>query len=359
MNRYIYTSVLLGLALSGCSGVDSKRASGDFGYAKLEEAKPITVPSSLKAPKQGQEYLITDDVNLNGPVGEQVDIRAPSLALPIATSSRVDPKSQEVIIWFDQVFDDKNLAQFIHGAVAAQLSDDGVGTASVNDETLVTESNWYIKEHEISGWFYDDIEPLDQSRFRFKVSPKPHGRSASLTVELAEYEHLVNPGQPIDLIDKHRSEMHMLNEVVAQVDYEYRQLQREKRLEKANQKIVTIGENTVGEASYIIDMELDAVWQNLPEFFQDYGFTITDLNETKKIYFVDFTKPENSFWTSLWGEDMPIIDVADAKYQFVLQEQGEQTALTIYDADGAPIKVDVLTRILPVMEPGLSFRNVF
>lgn len=357
MNRYIYTLAVLGLTLSGCSGVDSKRASGDFGYAKQIEAQRITIPTNLKAPKQSKEYFISNDIDHNGPIGEKVDIRAPSLALPVAASSRVDPKSDEVIIWFDQVFDDKNLAEFIHAAVAEQLTDDAVESTLVDEHPLLTESGWYRTEKEVGYWFFERMELVEQKRFSFQVTPKPHGRSASLEVKLVDYQNAKNPEQKIDIIDKHRAEMHLLNEIIAQVDYKYRKLQREKRLERAKKKLVAVGENSVGESAYIVEMPLDELWQNLPSFFEDYGFTITDLNETKKIYFVDFTKPENSFWTSIWGDDVPVIDVADAKYQFVLEEQSDSTALTIYNSDGAPINGEVLNRIFPVMETGLSFRH--
>ncbi len=359
MNRHIYTLAILGLALSGCSGVDSKRASGDFEYANQLEASLISVPAPLKTPTLAKDYYVSNDINHEGPIGENVDIRAPSLALPIAASSRVDPKSQQAMIWFDQVFDDKNLADFIFAAITSELADDNVDRIEVDDSKYIVESGWYQNEQEVGYWLFEEMELVDQQRFRFQVSPKPHGRSASLAVELVEYENSKNPEQKIDIIDKRRAEMHMLNEVVAQVDYSYRQLQREKRIERAKQKMLSIGENKVGEPAYVVEMELDSLWQNLPSFFEDYGFTISDLNETKKIYFVDFTKPENGFWSSIWGDEVPVIDVADAKYQFVLEELDKSTVLTIYNSDGDPVTSDVLTRIFPVMESGLSFRNAF
>ena len=97
----------------------------------------------------------------------------------------------------------------------------------------------------------------------------------------------------------------------------------------------------------------------MPLFFTDYGFEITDLNESKKIYFVDFAKPENSLWSVIWGDDVPVIDLDQAKYQFVLNDEQGKTSVTIYDADGNPLPVEVLERIFPVMERGLSFRDAF
>jgi outer membrane protein assembly factor BamC len=163
----------------------------------------------------------------------------------------------------------------------------------------------------------------------------------------------------MDIIDKQRAEMAMLNEVVAQVDFKYRLQQRENRLMRANQKFVTIGENAQAEPAYIAEIDIEMLWSNMPLFFTDYGFEITDLNESKKIYFVDFVKPENSLWSVIWGDDVPVIDLDQAKYQFVLNDEQGKTSVTIYDADGNPLPVEVLERIFPVMERGLSFRDAF
>jgi outer membrane protein assembly factor BamC len=106
-------------------------------------------------------------------------------------------------------------------------------------------------------------------------------------------------------------------------------------------------------------MDLDYLWSNLPVFFEKHGFVITDLNETKKIYYVDFVRPDMSMWDKIWGDDAPIVDIVDAKYQFVLTKIDNQTALTIYNANGNVLPIETLNRVFDVMEPGLSFRNVY
>ncbi len=49
----------------------------------------MLVPDNLDKPAVQQKFLISDKINYKGPVGENMDIRAPSLVLPIAASSRV------------------------------------------------------------------------------------------------------------------------------------------------------------------------------------------------------------------------------------------------------------------------------
>ncbi len=373
MNRHLFCFSVLSLTLSACSSVDNKRAQGDFDYAKKQESKAFIVPENLDKPAIQQEFLISNKINHQGPVGNRMDIRAPSLVLPLAASSRVVTESGDAIIWFDKVLEDKDLLVFIKNSLNSQLmSDDvsynSVSSATPSDENLkgtteVYESQWYHNEVE-TGWLFTDIELSTSMRFRYEFNLKPHGRSVSLKVSLIDYMKTNNDGgtKNIDPIDKQRAEMAMLNEIVGQVDYDYRLQQRENRLMRANQKLVTIGENKESEAAYVVEMALDKLWDNMPIFFEKHGFTITDLNETNKIYYVDFTKPETSIWDSIWGDEQPVIEVNDAKYQFVLaplDDKNQTTSVSIYNTNGDPLTLEALERIFPVIEAGLSFRNLY
>nr|ANC57903.1 Outer membrane protein NlpB, lipoprotein component of the protein assembly complex [Colwellia sp. C1] len=375
MSRQLFYFSVLSLTLSACSSVDSKRAQGDFDYAKKQESKEFIVPKNLDQPATQQEFLITNKINHQGSIGNSVDIRAPSLVLPIAASSRVIAGSHDAIIWFDKTLEDKDLLAFIQKALVSQLTSDEVSYeivgSSTQDEpgskkqskTEIYESDWYNSQVE-TGWLFTDIESSTSLRFRYEFFLKPHGRSVSLKVSLIEYMKTDNDGgsKIIDPIDKQRAEMLMLNEIVAQVDYNYRLQQRENRLMRANQKLVAIGENSDAAPAYVVEMGLDNLWENMPIFFEKHGFTISDLNESDKIYYVDFSKPDISIWDGIWGNDRPIIDVSDAKYKFVLaplDDKNRKTSVSIYNVDGESLPLETLERIFPVMETGLSFRNIY
>lgn len=359
MNRRIFYFSLLSLAVTGCGSISNKSAMGEFDYAQVKEAKKITIPTGLNTPKESQKFFITSEINHQGPTGEKVDVRAPSLVLPVASSSRVVPGTENAKIWFDQIIEEIDLKTFLTEALREQLTSDGVALKSIDAEDKAFESDWY-RDEEVSGyWLFESVDSTESMRFGYTFESKPHGRSVALTVNLLDYQLKNQNGvsKTADLIDKQRAEMAMLNEIVAQVDFKYRLKQRENRLMRANQKFVTIGENAQAEPAYIAEIDIEMLWSNMPLFFADYGFEITDLNETKKIYFVDFVKPENSIWTRMWGDEAPVIDIVDAKYQFVLADQSGKTSVTIYDTDGNVLPAESLERIFPVMEAGLSFRD--
>jgi outer membrane protein assembly factor BamC len=374
MSRQLFYFSVLSLTLSACSSVDSKRAQGNFDYANQQESKGFVIPNNLDKPAKQNKFLIPSEVNSQGSVGEKMDIRSPSLVLPIAASSRVITNSDEAIIWFDKTLENDDLLVFIYNAFANQLSSDGVNFELVKSSTQIEtgnkneskieiyESDWFNNEIE-TGWLFTEIESSTSLRFRYEFYLKPHGRSVSLKVSLIDYmkTDIEGGSKTVSPIDKQRAEMAMLNEIVSQVDYSYRLVQQENRLIRANQQLVSIGENTETEPAYIVGMKPDNLWDNMPIFFEEHGFTITDLNETNKIYYVDFVKPEISLWDSIWGDTRPIIEVSDAKYQFVIasvDDENQKTSVTIYDANGEPLSSETLELIFPVMESGLSFRTL-
>ena len=66
MSRQLFYFSVLSLTLSACSSVDSKRAQGDFDYAKKQESKPFIVPQNLDKPAKQKEFLITNEINHQG-----------------------------------------------------------------------------------------------------------------------------------------------------------------------------------------------------------------------------------------------------------------------------------------------------
>ncbi len=361
MNRKIFYFSLLSIAVTSCGAINNKRAVGDFEYAKQKEAQALKIPAGLAKPKQDDTYFVTDKINHKGPVGESVDVRAPSLVLPIAASTRTENTSAESKVWFDQVIEEEDLKTFVLKALKGQLAADNVELKQVDDAGLIYESDWYHKEVETGTWPFKSVAIAESISYRFILESKSHGRSVGLSVKLLDYMKTDQAGgtKRIDIIDQQRAEMNMLNEIIAQVDFQYRLKQQENRLLRANQNFVSLGENVSGEAAYIVEIDVDLLWANLPLFFEDHGFNITDLNESTKIYYVDYKMPETGFWASLWGDTRPVVDLPNGKYQFQLEKVAEKSAVTIYDDQGNALSESTLEKIFNVMEPGLSFKDVF
>ena len=361
MNRKIFYFSLLSVAVVSCGTVNNKQAVGDFEYAQQKEATALKIPAGLAKPKQVDTFFVPDKINYDGPTGTNVDVRAPSLVLPIAASTRTENNSAASTVWFDQVLDDTDLKSFILQALKSQLATDNIELTQIDDAGFIFESDWYHKEVEEGTWPFKSLSKSESIKYRYSIESKSHGRSVALTVELLDYLKTDKLGgsKRIDIIDQQRAEMNILNEVISQVDYQYRLKQQENRLMRANQTFVSVGENASGEAAYIVEIDVDLLWSNLPLFFEDHGFSIADLNETNKIYYVDYVKPKSSFWDNLWADSIPVIELPNGKYQFQLEKLAAKSAVTIYDDQGTALSEATLEKIFNVMESGLSFKDVF
>lgn len=367
MNRKLFYFSLLSLSITACSSVSNKQAHGDFDYANKDEAKALTIPEGLLTPKENQDFYVPEVANSNAPIGEEMDIRAPSLVIPIAAASRIEGNDGEAQVWFDQVIDSKDLLEFIRNAVKSQLANDGVALNAVGSDNKVFESDWYNSDKEAGFWFFKEVEETEGMRFKYTLDTKPHGRSVAIKVDLIDYTKTDLSGSTtsttsttsINSIDKHRAEMVMLNTLIGEVDYQYRIYKHKLLQSKANQKIVSLGNNAKNDAAYIVDMDMDSLWTNIPTFFSENGFEVTDLNESKHIYFVDYLKLETGFWGSIWSDDKPILELANGKYQFVLSEVNETTAVTLLNEEGEALSSETLETLLPVIQSGFSFKSLF
>ena len=362
MNRKYFCLSLMSLALIGCSTVSKKQANGDFEYANNSQQQPLVIPSSLSKPAEKNLYYVATDFNQEGPVGANVDVRAPTLVLPVATSTRVEQDTSAAKVWFDQVLDQRSLIDFVKDAVIERLKAHETTMSKISEDENRYWSGWAKEIEDGNRWLVVDEDFAEQAQFSFLFEVKPHGRSVALTVDLTGYERQSEEGvvTDIDAIDKQRLEMIMLNEIIGQVDYRYRELKRDNRLMKANQKIVSIDQTDSGEAALLVEMELEQLWSNMTNFFADNGFTVNDLNESTKVYYVDYVEPSNSLWDRVWGDAKPVIEIPEAKYQFeLIKKADESTLVVIKDEQGNALDRATLDNIFPVIEPLLSFRDTF
>ena len=362
MNRKLFCLSLLSLTITACSSdVSRTQAEGDFGYADKEEAKSLITPAGLVEPRQKYEFYIPEVPDTNSPIGEEMDIRAPSLVIPLAASSRIEGNEGNVQVWFDQAIDDHVLIDFIRDAVKSQLKTDGVELKPVDDDNLVFESDWYIKEKEAGFWYFKSVVETESKRFRYILEQKSHGRSVAVNVELIDYKKtdLIDSTTNINSIEKHRAEMTMLNTLIGEVDYQYRIYSHKLLQTKAKQIDASLSTNGDDEPAILVNMDLDSVWTNVPTFFRESHFEVTDLNESKNVYFTTYKRPEPSFWDNLWNDEEETLNIPDGNYKFLFNESEDKTIVTILDADGEPLSSETLDIILPAIKTGLSFDSLF
>ncbi|MDN3653034.1 outer membrane protein assembly factor BamC [Thalassotalea ponticola] len=359
MERRIFYISLLGLALSACSSVETrKQAKGDFDYVNIKPSAELNVPESMTPPAQSNRYQIPQLQQTDGVIGAALDIRAPSQVLPLASGSRVDEFDKSAAIWYDKVDDNRDLKTVVVSAIKNVAKDENVEFVEQSDDGNRFESGWFTTEQESGIGPFKDVESIEKWRFAYSLVTKPHGRSIGLNVELVEYFKQDQQGTSTTLsaLEKNRVEMEMLNSVTSELGYLYRLNRRDDAIARANMQIVTLADTANGEPALSIDFKRDQLWTYLPGFFEQYNFTVTDLDESNFIYDVQYTQADNSVWQTMWGDDKPVLTLADGDYRFKLVERDGKTDLLITDKDNNNVGEQVLKENFESLEPGLSFR---
>ncbi|QDP01479.1 outer membrane protein assembly factor BamC [Thalassotalea sp. PS06] len=352
MNRRTFYISLLTLAVSACSTVETrKQAKGEFDYVNEDVPQALIVPDNLTQPAKESEYNVPSLQGTAGPVGKELDIRAPSLVLALASGSRVDEFDKSAQIWFDKIDDDSDLQEVVVGAIENYLAEEGVDLTSKQGTKL--ESDWFHQETKSGFWLWEDVETSESWRFKYSLVTKPHGRSIGLNVDLIDYKS--GNTSKIDPIEQQRVEMAMINAISAQIDYEYRLSLRDQRLARANRKVVSMSSDTDGKAAYLVDYPQQEFWELLPEFFEKYNFSVTDLDESKFVYMVSYERNDPSLWDGIWGEDVGVIELEDGSYEFHLERQNGKTLLTIFNDQQQVLSESVLENNFDIMSSALTF----
>ena len=89
--------------------------------------------------------------------------------------------------------------------------------------------------------------------------------------------------------------------------------------------------------------------------YEKYNFRITDLDEPGYIYMVNYNQLDSSFWDSIWGDAIPVIQLPDGDYEFKLSRLENKTAISLVDDQGRVLNQQTLNDIFDVMGPALSF----
>ncbi|TKB44360.1 outer membrane protein assembly factor BamC [Thalassotalea mangrovi] len=353
MNRRTLYLSLLALTVSACSTVETrKQAKGEFDYVNQEVPDALVVPAHLNNPERPSEYEVPPLQGTAGPVGEELDIRAPALVLALASGSRIDEFDQTAQIWFDKIDDDSDLYAVVVGAIENYLQEEGVELTSKQGTEL--KSDWFHQQTTSGFWLWEDVSTSESWRFKYSLVTKPHGRSIGLNVDLIDYKSADGSSQ-IDPIEQQRVEMAMINAVSAQLDYEYRLNLRDQRLAKANRKVVAMGSDEQGQSAYLVDYPRQEFWDMLPQFFEKYNFSVTDLNESKYVYMVNYERNDPSLWEGIWGDAVDVIDLDDGSYEFHLVAKDKKTLLKIYNDQKQLLSETELESNFDIMSSALSF----
>lgn len=340
MQYWAKSSIAVSVLLAGCSMFDSSQVDAPAAQRGLEN---IQVPAGLQQPARPGQF----DIPATDAAQSNADIKAPSLVLATASSSRVEEGERQARVWFDRNDFTGELLPFLQQVLAAQFTEQNVALTQTDDKGLEYTTGWITRSDETGFWFWQSTAATDRARFKLLFEPRPHGRSASLTVSMLEHEHF-SEEYKLAGREVHRQEVALLNQIIDRVGKEEITIALANKA-KAPDVSIEPGLDNDGNAALLSTQTIDVVWSQLDAVFTELNLNVTDMNRSTYTYYLNYEKPSQSFWSSLWGKDAPIqLPLQDGEYQLVLKRHDNGTAVIMQNSNSEVLSADVM---LTLYEP--------
>jgi len=136
-----------------------------------------------------------------------------------------------------------------------------------------------MDESKDNNWYsWSKSERTVGQRFEFTLDKKPHGRTASLSVELVDYKERFDDqsSEVTKARDKRRNEVDVLNRVVKNYEFETKvaDVKRFRQIREGLQ--MELGFDSDGEPAFIVDADYEITWPRLLLVLRKLGFDVKD-----------------------------------------------------------------------------------
>ncbi|WP_194442706.1 outer membrane protein assembly factor BamC [Pseudoalteromonas simplex] len=347
ISKALAVSVMV--SLTGC-GVFTDEAHHKRNYRANQ---PVKAPEGLAQPAQDPTYKMDVAQYDNNP--EAKNYRPPAQVITIAQGSWVEEGDKDARVYFDKNDGIVDLDEFIWDSIHAVLNEKN--TSAINEDKLLgsVETDWYTIIKPEDGWFWESETEVSQQRFLFTIEEKSHQRTASLNAKLVDYK---SDSQPLTPLLQQQLEVRALNQVVAEFDYRYRQLEVEMR-KKQGVISLEMGFDDKGNAALVTEQDYFAVFERFSGFLERLSFTIVEIDQDRGLITADYKKPESSVWDSIWGEELAELPIEDGQYQILVSRTKEGgTSLTWMDSAGTILEPGTMNDLQQALENALRQRGI-
>lgn len=347
ISKALAVSVMV--SLTGC-GVFTDEAHHKRNYRANEAVK---APAGLAQPAQDPTYKMDVAQYDNNP--EAKNYRPPAQVITIAQGTWVEEGDTEARVYFDKNDGIEDLDVFIWDSIKAVLAEKNTAALKEDKASNSIETGWYAIIKPEEGWFWETETEVSQQRFIFTIEEKSHQRTASLTSKLADYK---SDSVPLTPLLQQQLEVRALNQVIAEFDYRYRQLEVYMR---KKQGIISLemGFDNKGNAALVTEQDYNMVFDRFSGFLERLSFTIVEIDQERGLITADYKKPESSVWDSIWGEELAELPIEDGQYQILVSRTNDGgTSLTWMDSEGSTLEPGTMNDLQQALENALRQRGI-
>ena len=349
------------LTLSGCVtirnywqeyfGMDksSREPTGYYEHTDAEVTNNrIVVPQSLDNPGINPELQIpvVNKKLLTGPVGEAVDVRAPTAPYRSDVGCHTQWSSGEAIVWFEndgshgiKTEDD---AWMLLASVLKTMNV-AVGKIAQGQYVLTTIARDFTE----FGKPYDDTDAdLGLKRYKqiyqIRVGRNAQGEigiATKLVGSMTSLSSGTKMKDVLDMIEQERFAMGFSNQIIHEIDTKNQQSAYD-----PDNLIVSLGQDNNNHDAILVEAPFETTMELLNGMLPRCGWKINSHSVAKAEYEVEVLDSADDLIKL--GASIRL-DIKHGKYKIRLGIHGSSTAITFYDEKDAPLPSQDVSRLYP------------
>lgn len=349
------------LTLSGCVtirnywqeyfGMDksSRQPTGYYEHSDAEVTNNrIVVPQSLDNPGINPELQlpVVNKKLLTGPVGEAVDVRAPTAPYRSDVGCHTQWSSGEAIVWFEhdgshgiKTEDD---AWMLLASVLKTMNV-AVGKIAQGQYVLTTIARDFTE----FGKPYDDTDAdLGLKRYKqiyqIRVGRNAQGEigiATKLVCSMTSLSSGTKMKDVLDMIEQERFAMGFSNQIIHEIDTKNQQSAYD-----PDNLIVSLGQDNNNHDAILVEAPFETTMELLNGMFPRCGWKINSHSVAKAEYDVEVLDSADDLIKL--GANIRL-DIKHGKYKIRLGIHGSSTAITFYDEKDAPLSSQEVSRLYP------------
>ena len=349
------------LTLSGCVtirnywqeyfGMDksSREPTGYYEHTDAEVTNNrIVVPQSLDNPGINPELQIpvVNKKLLTGPVGEAVDVRAPTAPFRSDVGCHTQWSSGEAIVWFEndgshgiKTEDD---AWMLLASVLKTMNV-AVGKIAQGQYVLTTIARDFTE----FGKPHDDTDAdLGLKRYKqiyqIRVGRNAQGEigiATKLVGSMTSLSSGTKMKDVLDMIEQERFAMGFSNQIIHEIDTKNQQSAYD-----PDNLIVSLGQDNNNHDAILVEAPFETTMELLNGMLPRCGWKINSHSVAKAEYEVEVLDSADDLIKL--GANIRL-DIKHGKYKIRLGIHGSSTAITFYDEKDAPLPSQDVSRLYP------------
>lgn len=349
------------LTLSGCVtirnywqeyfGMDksSREPTGYYEHTDAEVTNNrIVVPQSLDNPGINPELQIpvVNKKLLTGPVGEAVDVRAPTAPYRSDVGCHTQWSSGEAIVWFENdgshSIKTEDDAWMLLASVLKTMNV-AVGKIAQGQYVLTTIARDFTE----FGKPYDDTDAdLGLKRYKqiyqIRVGRNSQGEigiATKLVGSMTSLSSGTKMKDVLDMIEQERFAMGFSNQIIHEIDTKNQQSAYD-----PDNLIVSLGQDNNNHDAILVEAPFETTMELLNGMLPRCGWKINSHSVAKAEYEVEVLDSADDLIKL--GANIRL-DIKHGKYKIRLGIHGSSTAITFYDENDAPLPSQEVSRLYP------------